>query len=71
MRTDHYKVTVNKRGIDVVQDSGLGEGEPLTIAEYDALIFAVSKWRDLYASRGDVERVSAENTSRLPEWGSR
>lgn len=70
MRTDHYRVTVNKRGIDVVQDSGLSEGDPLTIAEYDALIFALSKWRDHYASRGDVERASAESTSRLPEWGT-
>jgi hypothetical protein len=70
MRTDHYRITVNKRGIDVVQDSGLGEGDPLTVAEYDALIFALSKWRDQYASRGDVERVSAESTNRLPEWGN-
>lgn len=70
MRTDHYRITVNKRGIDVVQDSGLDAGEPITIAEYDALIFALSKWRDHYASRGDVERVSSESTSRLPEWGN-
>ena len=70
MRTDHYRITVNKRGIDVVQDSGLDAGEPITIAEYDALIFALSKWRDHYASRGDVERVSSESKSRLPEWGN-
>lgn len=69
MRTDHYRITVNKRGIDVVQDSGLATGEPLTIAEYDALIAALSKWRNEYDARPDVERVSAESTSRLPEWG--
>lgn len=69
MRTDHYRITVNKRGIDVVQDGGLATGEPLTIAEYDALIAALSKWRNEYAARPEVERVSAESTSRLPEWG--
>jgi len=71
MRTDHYRITVNKRGIDIVQDSGLDTSEPITIAEYDALIFALAKWRGQYVARPDVERMSAESTSRLPEWGSR
>ena len=69
MRTDHYQITVTKRGIDVVQASGLDIGKPLTAAEYDALIVALGKWRNAYVARGDVEHMNKTSTSNPPEWG--
>jgi len=66
MRTDHYLITITKRGVTVAQDSGVDEGKPIPMADYDALIIALQRWRDGHQKQVDYWGVEPTNE---PEWG--
>ena len=68
MRTDHYLITITKRGVTVDQDWQGVRGKPIPMADYDALIVALQRWRDDHQQQVDYWGVA--EPSNKPEWGS-
>lgn len=53
MRTDQYLITINKRGVKVEQDWNSPLSKPIPMADYDALIVALQRWRDDHQKQVD------------------
>ena len=66
MRTDQYLITINKRGVKVEQDWNSPLSKPIPMADYDALIVALQRWRDDHQKQVDYWGV--EEPTIPPEW---
>lgn len=66
MRTDQYLITINKRGAKVEQDWNGPLSKPIPMADYDALIAALQRWRDDHQKQVDYWGV--EEPTSPPEW---
>jgi len=67
MKTVQYLVTINRLGIKVEQDWKSPMATPVPMADYDALIVALQRWRDGHQKQVDYWGV--EEPSNPPEWG--
>ena len=66
MRIDTYDISVCKHSVSVLDVDN--RSLPVTMAQYDALIVALQRWRNDHQRM--IEYWGTVDDGRIPEWGN-